>query len=177
MQTANGSIYNSLKSAFRYVEVTAQKYGGLYASDSALDTEPETLENRFIRRAISTKHFNQYLFRDAFSPLNVDYVRKRLGEITLVNTDLRLSAYLYNLMLWAEVHGGKVLNLLLEIKGRAVILNLCSFSYIYFFPNLQKKRRTIYFSISKLRGDLLFLRKQESMFSNTTTSGFPLSWE
>lgn len=147
MQTASGSIYNSLKSAFRYVEVTAQEYGGLYASDSALDTEPETLENRFIRRAISTKHFNQYLFRDAFSPLNVDYVRKRLGEITLVNTDLRPSAYLYNLMLWAEVHGGKVLNLLLEIKGWAVIL--ISAVFLIFISSIiyRKKRRTIYFSI------------------------------
>ena len=79
MQTSSGSIYNSLKSVFRYVEVTAQEYGGLFASESAINTDPEILENRFAQRAINTKHFNQYIFRDTFSPLNVDYVRNRLS--------------------------------------------------------------------------------------------------
>ncbi len=147
MQTASGSVYNSLKSVFRYVELTAQEYGGLFASDSVIHTEPETLENRFIQRAIQTKHFNQYLLRDAFSPLNVDYIKKRLSEIKLVNTDLRPSAYLYNLLLWTEVHGGKMLYSLLGIKGWDFILTAVIFLVIISFITYRKKKRAIYFSI------------------------------
>lgn len=147
MQTASGSIYNSLKSVFRYVEVTAQEYGGLFASDSVIQTEPEILENRFARRTIQTKHFNQFLFRDAFSPINADYVKKRLGEITLVNTDLRPSAYLYNLMLWAEVHGGKILHSLLAINGWDVVLTFAIALVCIALISYRKKKRVIYFSI------------------------------
>jgi len=147
MQTASGSIYNSLKYVFRYVEVTAQEYGGLFASDSVINTDPEILENRFIKRAIKTKHFNQYIFRDAFSPLNVDYVKKRLGGIKLINTDIRPSAYLYNLMLWAEIHGGKILHYLLEIKGWNVILFSGILLVFISFIVFRKKKRVIYFSI------------------------------
>lgn len=147
MQTASGSIYNSLKHVFRYVEVTAQEYGDLFASDSVINTDPEILENRFVNRAIKTKYFNQYIFRDAFFPLNVDYVKKRLGRIKLINTDIQPSAYLYNLMLWAEIHGGKILHYLLEIKGWNVIL--FSGILLVFISSIvfRKKKRVIYFSI------------------------------
>ncbi len=147
MQTANGSIYNSLKSVFRYVEVTAQEYGGIFASETPIDIEPETLENRFVHRATNTKHFNQYIFRDAFSPFNVDYVRRRLGDIKFINTDLQPSAYLYNLMLWAEVHGGRVLRYLLEVREWHIIslsvITLMVISLVVF----RREKRVIYFSI------------------------------
>jgi spermidine synthase len=147
MQTASGSVYNSLKSVFRHVEVTAQEYGGLFASETPIDTTPETLEKRFIKRGIVTRYFNRYIFRDAFSPLNVDYVRKRLGNIRFVNTDLRPSAYLYNLMLWAEVHGGKGLKYLLDVRGWHVIsisVVILLFVSLLIFG---KKKRVIYYSI------------------------------
>ena len=147
MQTANGSVYNSLRSVFGHVEVTAQEYGGIFASDTSIDTEPKTLEDRFVQRKIYTSHFNQYIFRDAFSPLSVDYVRNRLKEIRFANTDLQPSAYLYNLMLWSEVHGGRILTNLLEVKGLHVVLislaMLASISLLTF----RRKRRVIYFSI------------------------------
>ncbi|MBM4136764.1 MAG: hypothetical protein FJ241_08030 [Nitrospira sp.] len=147
MQTASGSIYNSLKSVFKYVGVTAQEYGGLFASDTPMNTDPETLEDRFVQRALKTRYFNQYIFRDAFSPLDVDYVRKRLSDIKIINTDLQPSAYLYNLMLWAEVHGGKALHCLLGIRGWHII----SLSGVIIIPVLfltfRRKRRVIYLSI------------------------------
>ncbi|MEW6214081.1 MAG: hypothetical protein AB1478_02585 [Nitrospirota bacterium] len=147
MQTASGSIYNSLKSVFRHVTVTAQEYGGLFASEAPINTDLETLEERFIQRAINLKHFNQYIFRDAFSPLNVDYVRRRLGDIKFINTDLQPSAYLYNLMLWAEVRGGRALKYLIGIRGWHIIsisvITLISISFLIF----RRKRRVIYFSI------------------------------
>jgi spermidine synthase len=147
MQTANGSVYNSLKSVFRYVEVTAQEYGGIFASDTPIDSHPETLEQRFAERAIQTKHFNLYVFRDAFSLLNVDYVRKRLSKIQFINTDIQPSAYLYNLMLWSEVHGGGILRNLLEVKklhiiSVSILLLICLSLFTF-----RQKRRVVYLSI------------------------------
>lgn len=147
MQTANGSVYNSLKSVFSHVEVTAQEYGGIFASDTLMDTEPKTLEDRFVQRKIHTSHFNQYIFRDAFALLNVDYVRKRLGEIRLANTDLQPSAYLYNLMLWSEVHGGRILRHLIESKKSYIIsLSIVILIFISLFT-FRRKRRVVYFSM------------------------------
>jgi spermidine synthase len=147
MQTANGSIYNSLKSVFRYVEVTAQEYGGIFASETQITIDPETLEKRFIRRAIDTRHFNQYIFRDAFSPLSVDYVRKRLGNIKFINTDLQPSAYLYNLMLWAEIHGGRALRYLLEVKGLHIVSLLVVILSGISLLTFRRRRRVIYLSV------------------------------
>jgi spermidine synthase len=147
MQTANGSIYNSLKSVFSNVKVTAQEYGGIFASDTSVDTEPKTLEDRFVQRKIHTGYFNQYVFRDAFSLLNVDYVRKRLGEIRLANTDLQPSAYLYNLMLWSEVHGGRMLRHLLEIR-KSYIISLSIVILIFIsISTFRRKRQVVYFSM------------------------------
>ena len=147
MQTAIGAIYNSLRSVFRYVEVTAQEYGGLFASDSVIQTEPEILANRFMYRAIRTQYFHQYIFNDAFSSLNVDYVKKRLGDITFINTDLQPSAYLYNLMLWTEVHGGKLLKHLPEVRQRHIIPILVITLFGLSFYIFRRKRRIISYSI------------------------------
>ena len=147
MQTASGAIYNSLRSEFQHVEVTAQEYGGLFASDAPITIDPAILENRFMERNIHTMHFHQYIFRDAFSPLDVDYVRKRLGDITFINTDLQPSAYLYNLMLWAEVHGGRALHYLLEIRGWHIISLLMITLLCIAFFTFRKKRRVVYYSI------------------------------
>jgi spermidine synthase len=147
MQTASGAIFNSLRSVFRHVEVTAQEYGGLFASDTPITIDPVILENRFMERNIHTKHFHQYIFRDAFFPLNVDYVRKRLSDIKFINTDLQPSAYLYNLMLWAEVHRGRVLHYLLEIRGWHIISLLMMTLLCIAFFTFRKKRRVIYYSI------------------------------
>jgi spermidine synthase len=147
MQTASGSIYNALKSVFRHVELTAQEYGGLFASDVPIDTDRETLEKRFIKRGITTKNFNRYIFRDAFSPLNVDYVRKRLDNTKFINTDLQPSAYLYNLMLWAEVHGGTALKGLLGVRGWHIISVLVITLIAIFFLIFRRNKRVIYYSV------------------------------
>ncbi|NWF75284.1 MAG: hypothetical protein HXY53_01695 [Nitrospirae bacterium] len=147
MKIANGSIYNSLKSVFRYVEVTTQEYGGLFASDSVISTEPEILEKRFIQRAIHTKHFNQYIFSDVFSPFNLEYVKKRLGEIKLINTDFRPSAYVYNLMLWAEIHGGGILYNLLSIRFWNILIIFAVYLTCIALISYRKKKRVIFFSI------------------------------
>lgn len=146
MQTTNGSIYNSLKSAFRYVGVTAQEYGSIFASESLINTDPEILGNRFVSAGTNTKYFNQYIFRDAFSQFNVDYVKKRIGDIKIMNTDLQPSAYLYNLMLWSEIHGGKVLRYMLRIKGWHVgFVLVIAFVFVILFT-FRKIKRAVYYS-------------------------------
>lgn len=147
MQIANGSIYNSMKSVFNNVKVTAQEYGGFYGSDALIDTNPEILEKRFAQREVQTEHFSQYIFRDAFSPLNVEYVRKRLGDIKFVNTDSQPSAYLYNLMLWSDIHGGRILRHLLEVKELHVILIALAILPFVFLSTFRQKRKVVYFSI------------------------------
>ncbi len=147
MQMASGSVYNSLRSVFKYVEVTSQEYGCLFASDSLIHTDPGILEERFIHMVTNLKYFNQYIFRDAFSPFKADYVKGRLGGIKIVNTDLQPSAYLYNLMVWAEIHGGKALTYLFKIRGWHIIalsvIALISISLFIF----RKKKQVISYSI------------------------------
>jgi spermidine synthase len=147
MQTANGSLYNSLKSVFSRTGVTAQECGGFFASDSDIPEDPRVLEDRFVTRHIRTEHFSPYVFRDAFDPLGTNYVKGRLNKITTVNTDLRPSAYLYNLMLWSEAHGGKWLSFLLRIRGmQAVLLLIAVFSSVSLLI-FRKKDRTVFCSI------------------------------
>ena len=147
MQTANGSIYNSLRSAFPHVYVTSEEYGGLFASRFSLDTDPETLEKRFAQRGISVKYFSPYIFRDVFSPFGVKYVRNRLDQIKLSNTDLRPSAYLYNLMLWSEMHGGKIITCLIKIREWHILFFLISLLLLVIVFTYKRKRRVLYYSI------------------------------
>jgi spermidine synthase len=147
MKMANGSIYNSLKYIFGHVEVTAQEYGSLFASETAIDINPVILEERFVQRAITTKYFNQYLFRDAFSPMNVEYVRQRLDEITFANTDLQPSAYLYNLILWTEVHGGKALQSLIGVRKSDIFVIISVMLVFVSILIFRKKNPVIYFSV------------------------------
>jgi len=105
MQVASGSIYNSLKSVFKYVEVTSQEYGGFFSSESVILTEPDLLKLRFNERRIDTLYFHASILDDVFSDFGVEYVRNRLKDIKILNTDFRPATYFYNLLLWAEVQG------------------------------------------------------------------------
>jgi spermidine synthase len=146
MKLANGSIYNSLRSVFGNVEVSTEQYGLYFASESPIDTAPERLVNRFSGREITTTHFHPYLIKDAFSSLRARLHRKRLGEVSEANTDLRPSAYLYNLMLWAEIHGGMALNALMGLRGYNVMVLFAAFAAAALAVRKNRKR-TLYYSI------------------------------
>ncbi len=122
MQTANGSIYASLKEVFPYVGVSSEEYGIIIASDKPIETDPDVLTGRFLKRGIDTKYFRPYILKDAFSPLQVSMVKGRLGRIKELNTDSRPVSYLYNLMLWSEIHGGKWLNLALGMGEYEIMI-------------------------------------------------------
>lgn len=147
MQTANGSVYNSLHAVFRYVSVTSQEYGMLFSSDTHIDSNPDLLERRFMERGLSVRYFHQYIFRDAFSSFGVDYVEQRLGETKFINTDFRPSAYLFNLMLWAEIHGGESFYPFLRIKVwhifSAALIVLTLLSFLLF----RQRTRAVSFSV------------------------------
>lgn len=146
MQTANGSIYNSLKKVFKDVEVSSEEYGYILASDSPIEINPDSLKKRFSDRSISTSHFRPYIIDDAFSPLKVRMVKERFGRIDTINQDIRPVAYIYNLMLWAETHGGRMLNYLLDLKvWQIVLMFLIVSTGISAF--LWRKRGSVYFSI------------------------------
>ncbi len=146
MQLANGAIFNSLKAVFPYVEVTTEEYGGLFASESPLDLAPESLIQRFLNRGVKTVHFQPYIIDDAFMPLRAGFHKSRLSAIDVVNTDLKPTAYLYNLMLWAEIHGGRFLNTILGLKGYTALIMLAVF-LTGAFAVFRKRKPTLYYSI------------------------------
>ncbi len=122
MQMANGSVYASLKEVFPYLEVSSAEYGIFAASQSPVITDPDTLAGQFNDAAVSTAYFRPYLLKDAFDPLKRIMVKGRLGKVKVINTDPRPVSYLYNLMLWSEIHGGKWLNLVLGLDGHEIML-------------------------------------------------------
>jgi spermidine synthase len=122
MQMANGSVYASLKEVLPYVEVSSEEYGIIIASGKPVETGPDILTVRFLDKKINTKYFQSYIFKDAFSPIKTGMVKGRLGAIKEINTDLHPVSYLYNLMLWAEIHGGKWLNIVLGLNKNEILV-------------------------------------------------------
>ena len=146
MQMANGSIYNSLKNVFSYAKLSSEEYGYIFSSGRPFDTNPQTLSERFYKRAIETSYFQPYILADAFSPLKVSLVRERLEKINAINTDMEPVAYLYNLMLWSEVYGGGILNWLLNIENQQIILALMA-AFTIIAAVLWKKKQAVYYSM------------------------------
>ncbi len=147
MQIANGSVFNALASVFPNVAVTSQEYGFLFASDAPMVTDAHVLEARFLTRSIPVTYFPSSLFRDAFSSFGVHYVRDRLRLTVPVNTDARPSAYLYNLVLWTEVHGGMWLGHLMRARAWVIVGGIVLFFSLMAFVLFRKKEKTVPFTI------------------------------
>jgi spermidine synthase len=122
MQLANGSIYASIQRVFPYVAVSSEEYGIITASRHSMDTDPNVLITRSSLADAGTRYFRPYILRDAFDPLKVSMVKGRLKKIRTLNTDKRPVSYLYNLMLWSEIHGGTWLNIVLGLSEREIII-------------------------------------------------------
>lgn len=146
MQMANGSIYASLKEVFPHVEVSSEEYGIIVASGSPIETNPDLLTARFFKKEINTKYFRSYILKDAFSPLKVSMVKGRLGKIEELNTDLHPVSYLYNLMLWAEIHEGRWLNLVLGL-GEYEVSALIGVVLILLTLFFIKKKGTVFYTL------------------------------
>jgi spermidine synthase len=120
MLLANGSLYGSLHAVFSHIETTSEEYGGLYASDEELPLDPDALADRFVSRNVSARYFYPLLFRDIFDPLKTAMVKNRLERDFKLNTDKQPVAYLYNLMVWADVYGGRMLNTILDLGPKKI---------------------------------------------------------
>ncbi len=146
MQIANGSIFNTIKNVFNHVEVSSEEYGYIFASNSPVNISPDKLDDRFSKRQIETVYYRSFIINDAFSPLKVNMVRERLGKSDTINSDLKPVAYLYNLMLWAEVHGGKILNYFLEFKGWQILIAVIT-AFLTITAILWRKKQAVYYSM------------------------------
>ena len=146
MQLANGSIYRSLREVFDQVAVSSEEYGGMFASKSPVDAAPETAEKRFRSRHIDTKNFYPELFRDILDPRKTNLVSARLTAIESANSDRRPAAYLYNVMLWAEVYGGKAMNAVMGMTWRTVVF-VCATLILLMTTIFWKQEEAIYYSL------------------------------
>jgi spermidine synthase len=147
MQAANSSIYNSLRSVFPHVVTTTQEYGTLFASESPIKISPVILETRFSENFVPTQYFHQYVFYDAFAPLGIEYVTERLRETPFINTDMKPTAYLYNLLLWAEIQKSNFLNYLIKIKAWHALAALITLLILLSILIVKDKKRIIHYSI------------------------------
>ncbi len=146
LQAANGSIYRSLKAVFPTVALSSEEYGGMYASDRPLKADPDELAMRFSARGVQTEYFYPLIFKDIFDPMKTDMVAARLGAVDTLNRDRRPVAYLYNLMLWTETHGGAFLN---SIVGAGEVPVLTAFAALLLTAVVLfwRKQRTFYYSL------------------------------
>jgi len=167
LRLANGSVYRSLREVFGTVAVTAEEYGILAASDTPIETAPAVLKKRFSDRAVRTTLFRPEILTDMFNLLAVERVRTRLDRVDTINTDKRPSAYLYNLMVWADMQGGGMLRLLPRIGGWAGVLVIIPAAAMAFFS--RSSRRAIPLTVllagsSSMAFSIVLLLAYQSMF-------------
>lgn len=106
LRMLNGSVYNTLKEVFPYVDLSSEEYGIVLASDIKIETDPLVLMKRFNSRDISTSYFEPALFNDIFLNFKKEVVRKWLSGPEKINADNKPIAYLYGILFWAYSEGG-----------------------------------------------------------------------
>jgi spermidine synthase len=126
---------------------TTQEYGTVFASESPIQIRPEFLEKKFLENSVLTHYFHQYIFYDAFAPMGIEYVSARLGATPIMNTDMKPAAYLYNLLLWAEIQKSTFLNYIIKIQAWQALAALITTLVILSFLIFKNKKRAIDYSI------------------------------
>ncbi|MBI5632983.1 MAG: hypothetical protein HZA15_05840 [Nitrospirae bacterium] len=114
MQILQSTVYNSLKQVFPYVQVSSEEYGIFCGSDSVIQIDPLTLEERYNKRVIRTNYFVPSLFSDIFSPPKMGAIKALHDSSREMNTDMKPAAYQYSFMLWLESQGSQIAISLLE---------------------------------------------------------------
>ncbi len=119
MRLVGGAVMGSLGEVFKYTEVSTDEYGLLLASDVPVDTDPGLLVSRFKGRGLDPDYFRPYLLEDAFAPKRTEAYRARLEGVEARNSDMRPLAYMYNLMLWAEMQDARILGRVLGLGPKS----------------------------------------------------------
>jgi spermidine synthase len=123
MQAANGSIYASLRAVFRHTALSSEEYGFMAASDSPIETRPGPLQQRLRERRVSLEHFHPAVLDDAFDSMKTGQYRSRLAAVTELNTDARPIAYLYDLLVWADMQKSGMIQHLAD-HGLALVITV-----------------------------------------------------
>lgn len=129
MRAACGSIVASLQSVFRHVALSSEEYGIAAASDHLLETSPALLRQRLQDGQVRPEHLHPSLIDDAFDPLKTEQHRQRLAGAARLNSDARPVAYLYTLLVWAEMQRSGALQYLID-HGRAAALAAAAMAVI-----------------------------------------------
>ena len=146
MQAANGSVYRALRTVFANIALASEEYGGMYSSHGPLDIDADTFIRRFEDQHIPVQYFHPSLFKDIFDPLKRNMVQARLEKIDTINRDRRPVAYLYTMMLWAEMSGGKGLNWIFDLKDREVLVFLIAVLAIA-VASFWRREQAVYYSL------------------------------
>lgn len=146
LATANGAVLNALRTVFKQVAVSSEEYGLIIGSGRPFETSPNILAGRLTVLMPVLRHLGTHTVHDAFSPLKSGMVMERLGRNFIINRDDAPVAYLYNLMLWAEVHGGRAFNLLIGSGASGILLMLSVILVVTGFI-MGRRGRTVAFAV------------------------------
>ncbi|MFC1770129.1 hypothetical protein ACFLZI_03655 [Nitrospirota bacterium] len=128
MRDSNGAVFNALTEMFKYVEMSTEEYGFLFASDSVINTDSILMAKRFTDSGVETAVLHASMVEDAFAPMRIELHRKRLASAESINTDSRPVSYLHTLQLWADMQKSWFLALVLgQGKGLAIAAGVLVF--------------------------------------------------
>ncbi|OGL50109.1 MAG: hypothetical protein A3C43_03250 [Candidatus Schekmanbacteria bacterium RIFCSPHIGHO2_02_FULL_38_11] len=106
-----GSLYKTLKEAFRFVLVSPGEKNIFFSSDSnrSITFDRKILASRFSSKNISSYYFTPFHFELLLPRERVEFARKKLSELKdiPVNTDEKPVTYFYSLLLWDRLSGWK----------------------------------------------------------------------
>jgi len=125
----NASVYNTLKSVFRYVENIPGENLIFIASDDLNITidRPEILVERFNARDIKTDFITEYHIRDRYYPDTLNYFSGRLKKerkYAGINKDFHPICFYYGFILWNikfQPHMAGLFNSVVGINTLSVI--------------------------------------------------------
>ncbi len=132
MARANATIYNTFREVFPYREVSSMEYGLLIGAKSPLRTDLKTLPERFNQSRLKTLYLNGSVLEDIFSEFKRERFKLALEGSNDLNTDIHPVAYLHNVALWSEAHGGGMLKGILNHTRLSMILFAILFPLLLF---------------------------------------------
>ncbi|HHT9120057.1 MAG TPA: fused MFS/spermidine synthase [Candidatus Hypogeohydataceae bacterium YC41] len=111
-----GSIYRTLREVFPYVVVTPGQTNYYFASSSPdiVTTDISTLVARYKERTVQSNYFSEHHLFTYLQPGQVRFMERQLQsrKDIPINTDSKPVAYFFNLLLWEQFAGGRLLPVL-----------------------------------------------------------------
>ncbi len=149
MALANSTIYRTVKSIFPHVRTTSMEYALLLASTRPIGLNQKRLDTLFKAPSLSLRYLDSSIIEDMFSPLKRERFERLLLEGRQLNTDRHPVSYLYNVLLWAETHGGGWMKLVLKnpLISLLMIVLLLGLVVLSTACSVRKAEASVLFSI------------------------------